>query len=88
MDPITSEKNKLGVVGVGYAEMEHFTITEPSGCLPKGWLSPYCNGNRGKTAESLEQRVSTEEKSALVPTRYFLSLLGKLPLRQIGIKLF
>jgi hypothetical protein len=48
---------------------------------PKGWLSRYCNGSRGKTLENHEQKVNTEEKLALALRRNFLILLGKHPLR-------
>ena len=57
------------------------------GCFPKGRLSRHCHGSRGKTLKNLEQNLNTEEKLALALHRSLLILLGKLPLRQIVIKL-
>jgi hypothetical protein len=54
---------------------------------PKGPLSRYCHGSRGKTLKNRKQKVNTEEKLALALHRNCLTLLGKLPLRQIVIKL-
>jgi hypothetical protein len=51
--------------------------TGPFCCFPKGWLSRYCHGNRGKTLENHEQKVNSEEKLALVLHRKCLILLGK-----------
>jgi hypothetical protein len=62
-------------------------LGEPFGCFPKGWLSRHCHASRGKTLENHEQKVSTEEKLTLALHRNCLILLGKLPLRQIVIKL-
>jgi hypothetical protein len=62
-------------------------ITKPFGVSPEGWLSRYCQGSCGKVLKSRKQKVSTEEKLALVLHRSFLILLGKPPLRSIGIKL-
>ena len=55
--------------------------------LANGWLSRYCHGSRGKTLKNPEQTVNTEEKLTLALDRNCLILLGKLPLRQIVIKL-
>jgi len=48
---------------------------------PKGWLSRYCDGSRGKTLENREQKVNMEEKLALVLRFNLLILLGKHPPR-------
>ena len=54
-------------------------------CLAR--LSRHCHASRGKTLENHEQKVNTEEKLTLALHRNCLILLGKLPLRQIAIKL-
>jgi hypothetical protein len=54
---------------------------------PKGRLSHHCHGSRGKTLKNRKQNANTEEKSTLALHRNLLILLGKLPLRQIVIKL-
>jgi len=54
---------------------------------PKRWLSRHSHCSRGKTLKNAEQRVNTEEKLTLALHRYCLILIGKLPLRQIVIKL-
>jgi len=46
-------------------------------------LSRKCNGSRGKSVRTCEQKVNKEEKLALTFHRNLLILLGKLPLRQI-----
>jgi hypothetical protein len=51
------------------------------------WLSRRCHCSRGKTLKNRKQKVNTEEKLALALDRNCLILLGKLPLRQIVIKL-
>jgi len=50
-------------------------------------LSRHCHDSRGKTLKNRKQKVNTEEKLALAFHRNCLILLGKLPLRQIVIKL-
>jgi hypothetical protein len=42
------------------------TSSNSSACFPKGWLSRYCHGSRGKTLENYEQKVNTKEKLAFV----------------------
>ena len=54
---------------------------------PKGRLSRHCHCSRGKTLKKRKQKVNTEEKLTLALDRNCLILLGKLPLRQIVIKL-
>ena len=54
---------------------------------PKGHLSRRCHGSRGKTLKNRKQKVNTEEKLTLALHHNCLILLGKLPLRQIVIKL-
>jgi hypothetical protein len=73
-------KPLLGFVG-GANSAERFS------CFPKGRLSRHCHGSRGKTLKNCKQKVNTEEKLALALDRNCLILLGKLPLRQIVIKL-
>jgi hypothetical protein len=60
---------------------------ERFGCFAKGRLSRHCHGSRGKTLKNRKQKVNTEEKLALALHRNLMILLGKLPLRQIVIKL-
>jgi hypothetical protein len=59
----------------------------PFGCFPKGRLSRHCHGSPGKTLKNRKQNVNTEEKLTLALHRNCLILLGKLPLRQIVIKI-
>ena len=54
----------------------------------KRWLSRRCHDSRGKTLKNSEQTVNTEKKLTFAFHRNCLILLGKLPLRQIVIKLF
>jgi len=54
---------------------------------PKGQLSRHCHCSRGKTLKKRKQKVNTEEKLTLALDRNCLILLGKVPLRQIVIKL-
>jgi hypothetical protein len=55
--------------------------------FPPSRLSRYCHSSRGKMLENGEQKLNTEEKLTLALHRNCLILLGKLPLRQIVIKL-
>jgi len=72
---------------VSYTEVARWANGERRVLFPKGRLSRHCHGNLGKTLKNGEQRVNTEEKLTLALHRNCLILLGKLPLRQIVIKL-
>jgi hypothetical protein len=72
---------------VSYTEVARWGNRERHVLLLELRLSRHCHSSRGKTLKNRKQKVNTEEKLALAVDRNCLILLGKLPLRQIVIKL-
>jgi hypothetical protein len=70
-----------------YTEVARWGNRERHVLLLELRLSRHCHGSRGKTSKNRKQKVNMEEKLALAVDRNCLILLGKLPLRQIVIKL-